>query len=130
MKRIALIWSLGAGAMDAATGLLLVFAPERVLELLGIAAPAAESRVFLSWIGVFVASVGLSYVLVLRGAAAAATVWTFTALVRFAVACFLMLQIRAGNLPLAWATVALADAGVAALQMIGLRLGCWTDRAG
>lgn len=128
MKRIALIWSLGAGVMDAATGLLLVFAPERVLELLGIAVPPAESRVFLSWIGVFVASVGLSYVLALRGGAAAATVWIFTALVRLAVAAFLVAQIRAGTLPMAWATVALADATVACLQIIGLRLGCWTDR--
>jgi hypothetical protein len=128
MRKIALIWSLGAGAMDAVTGLLLVFAPEQVLELLGIAVPSAESLVFLSWIGVFVASVGLSYVLVLRGGAAAATVWIFTALVRLAVAAFLVAQIRAGRLPMAWATVALADAMVACLQIIGLRLGCWTDR--
>ena len=129
MKRLALFWSLAVGAMDALTGLLLILSPALVLRLLGIAELPAESLVFLSWIGVFVAATGLSYGLSWRGGIAAETVWTFTAGVRFSVAALLAVKIASGNLPAAWAMVAAADAAVATVQVIGLKAGWWKDPA-
>jgi len=129
MKRLALFWSLAVGAMDALTGLLLILSPALVLRLLGIADLTAETTVFLSWIGVFVAAIGLSYALSLRGGRAAETVWTFTAMVRFSVAAFLAVKIASGNLPVGWSLVAAADAAVATVQVIGLKAGCWKDPA-
>ena len=129
MKRLALFWSLAVGAMDALTGFLLIFSPALVLRLLGIAELPAETLVFLSWIGVFVAATGLSYGLTWRGGNAAETVWTFTAGVRFSVASFLAVKIASGSLPMAWAMVAAADAAVATVQVIGLKAGWWKDPA-
>jgi hypothetical protein len=128
MKRIALVLSVALGAMDALTGLMLIFAPALVLRLLGVAPLAAEARVLLSWIGVFVASVGFSYAFALRGGVAAETVWRCTALVRMAVACFLAARIFSGDLALAWALVAASDASVATLQLIGLKARWWQAR--
>ena len=129
MKRLALFWSLAVGAMDALTGLLLILSPALVLRLLGIAELPAETLVFVSWIGVFVAATGLSYGLSWRGGIAAETVWTFTAGVRFSVAALLAVKIASGNLPAAWAMVAAADAAVATVQVIGLKAGWWKDPA-
>ena len=127
MKRIACLWSLAFGAMDALTGLLLVISPALVIRLLAIPEPGPLE--FLSWVGVFVGSVGLSYGLVLRGTAAAETVWSFTALVRFAVAGFLTVKILRGTMPVQWLSVAATDAIVATVQCIGLRKGWWRDPA-
>ena len=67
MKRVDFLrfWSVAVGAMDALTGILLMFAPGLVVRMLGVAAPSTDALVFLSWIGVFVTAVGLSYALAL-----------------------------------------------------------------
>jgi hypothetical protein len=129
MKKFAVLWSLCAGAMDALTGLLLILCPSLVLRLLGIPPLTPETTTFLAWVGVFVASVGLSYGWSLRGGTAAETVWGFTAMIRLAVAAFLSWQILSRNLPPAWATVAISDALVATIQIVGLRAGWWKDRS-
>src|SRR6478752_10846770 len=72
------IWSIGVGAMDACTGLLLVVAPVPTLSLMRVPAVDASALVFLSWMGVFIGSVGASYALVFRGNREAETVWIFT----------------------------------------------------
>ena len=126
MKRPSILLSLAVGAMDATTGLLLVISPSLVFRLLGV--PGTVPPVFPGWIGVFVGSIGLSYVLVLRGAEATATVWIFTAMVRTLVALFLVVKVGTGQLPAAWLTVAAVDATVAAIQWLALRAGCWKDR--
>jgi hypothetical protein len=125
MKRLILPFSLLAGAMDTSTGLLLVISPKWTLSLLAIADPDPAGLVYLGWIGVFVTCVGLSYALCLRGAAAAETVWTFTAVVRSGVALFLVGKIAMGELPAAWLTVAMVDALVAIIQWTGLRARWW-----
>lgn len=125
MKKTAIPWSKAAGAMDAGTGLMLILFPELVLRLLGIPEPPPEARTFLRWIGVFVASTGLSYLWALRGGIAAETVWGFTAMIRLAVAIFLTVMILSGALPAPWALVAVADAAVAAVQIFGLKAGWW-----
>lgn len=122
------LWTVGVGAMDALTGLLLVISPTLVLSLLRITPPSAETLPFISWIGIFVMAVGLSYGLALstrvgRGE----TVWSFTALVRLLVALFLLVKITTGVLPLAWGIVAASDAAVAVVQIIILRKGWWRE---
>jgi hypothetical protein len=121
------LWSAGAGAMDAITGLMLIFAPELTLRLLDIAPPPAGATVFLGWIGVFVMSVGLSYGLALRRGSHGEAVWMFTALVRSAVAVFVATQVWHGALETRWILVAIADAAVAILQGSILRAGWWKE---
>lgn len=120
-------WSAAVGAMDAVTGMLLVVSPETVLKLLGIAPPSPESLVFLSWIGVFVMAVGLSYGLALGRRGRGEAVWMFTAMVRILVAAFLTFRILDGSLPKAWFIVAFADAAVALAQGFVLRAGWWKE---
>lgn len=129
MKRTSLLklWSAGVGAMDAVTGLLLIFAPMFTLRLLGISAPVPEVTVFLGWIGVFVMSVGLSYGLALARASYGAPVWIFTSLVRAAVAVFVTARILDGSLEARWIVVAIADAAVACAQILILRAGWWKE---
>ena len=121
-------WSLTVGAMDAVTGLALIIAPAAVLELLQVQPFSPDALVFVSWIGVFVLAVGLSYGLALlprrsRGE----TVWAFTALVRSLVAVFLTAQILDQSLPMAWAAVGLTDFLVAMVQIAVLHAGWWKD---
>jgi hypothetical protein len=120
-------WSAAVGAMDTVTGLLLVVSPETVLRLLKIEPPATEALVFLSWIGVFVMAVGLSYGLALGRRGRGEAVWIFTALVRILVAMFLTFRILDGSLAKAWFAVAFADAAVALVQGFILRAGWWKE---
>lgn len=133
MKKLLLlkVWSIGMGAMDSLTGLLLILAPEQVLGLLKIEPPSPDAMVFLSWIGVFVMAVGLSYGMALgKCSSQSETVWAFTALVRIMVAIFLTFMITAGTLPTAWAVVALSDGVVALAQVVILRKGWWREELG
>jgi hypothetical protein len=121
-------WSVAVGSMDALAGLLLIFAPGQVLRALQIEAPSADTMVFLSWIGVFVMAVGLSYGLALgRHRGAGEAVWMFTSLVRILVAVFLTIEITQANMAPAWAVVAFADGLVALVQMVILRKGWWRE---
>jgi len=124
------LWSVGVGAMDAATGLLLIFAPARVLKMLFIAAPPQEAWVFLSWMGVFITGVGLSYGYVFKGAREAEVAWRITAKIRLLVGAFLCWKICTGDLAPAWVLVACTDLAVAAGQMIFLKLGWWKGARG
>ena len=120
-------WSVAVGSMDALTGLLLIFVPALVLRMLGITPPAGEVLVFISWVGVFVMSVGLSYGLALGKRGWGEAVWIFTSLVRIMVAVFLTTRILDGSLAKAWALVALADASVALVQMAIVRAKWWRE---
>lgn len=120
-------WSVAMGSMDAVTGLLLVFVPELVLGMLKIAPPSPDALVFLSWIGVFVTAVGLSYGMALGKRAQGESVWAFTALVRILVAVFLTVRILDGGLVSAWALVGASDGLVGVLQIMILRAGWWKE---
>ena len=122
-------WSVGTGGMDAVTGLLLIFMPQLVLRLLGIEPLADQSLLFLSWVGVFVLAVGLSYGLALTGRARGEAVWMFTSLVRMFVAIFLIVQVIAGALEPAWLLVAAGDGVVAVAQGIILLAGWWKEES-
>lgn len=127
MNKVQLIkfWSVAVGSMDAVTGLLLVFFPSLVLGLLRIDPPSPDALVFLSWMGVFICGVGLSYGLALGRRSSGETVWAFTALIRAMVAVFLTVRIIHGSLAPAWALVGVSDALVAAVQIGILRAGWW-----
>ncbi len=120
-------WSVAVGAMDALTGLLLIVAPASVLGLLGLAVPSPDALVFLSWIGVFVMSVGLSYAMALGRRGRGEAVWGFTSLVRMFVALFLTVNILHGSLAPAWALVGISDGMVAVVQIVILRKGWWKE---
>lgn len=123
-------WSVAVGAMDALTGLLLVFVPSFVPGLLGVPVPDETALMFVSWIGVFVTGVGLSYAMVFSSRRAGAVVWQFTGTIRLLVCVFLTIQVVAGRMPGAWMWVAGADGFVAAVQFWVLRLGWWKEVRG
>ena len=116
------------GSMDTLTGVLLVFAPAVTLKLMGIT-HVEGSLTMVSWVGVFVFSVGASYFLVGWGSggdealAAWRMQWKMSALVRIAVGCFVLWKLITGELEPAWWSVALTDLVVAAGQILGLRQG-------
>lgn len=123
-------WSVAVGSMDALTGLLLIFVPALVLRMLKIDPPSADAMVFISWIGVFVMSVGLSYGLALGGRRSRGeAIWMFTSLVRIMVAVFLTTKILGGSLQMTWMLVAAADASVALVQVVILRKRWWREGA-
>lgn len=117
-------WSVGAGGMDAVTGLLLITAPATVLRLLEIAPLSAEALIFLSWVGVFVLAVGLSYGIALTGRARGEAVWMFTGLVRIMVTVFLSFRVISGAMDPAWLLVAASD-GLVAVGQGAILLARW-----
>lgn len=129
MNRIKFLklWSVAVGSMDTVTGLLLVFAPTLVLGMLGMETPSADALLFLSWIGVFVTGVGLSYAMALGGRSRGETVWVFTAMLRILVAVFLTIRILDGTMAPNWALVGGCDGIVGVSQVVILRLGWWKE---
>lgn len=120
-------WSLAVGAMDVLIGLLLVFFPVLVLRFLKIEAPSAEGLVFLSWVGVFVMSVGLSYVLAMGRRGHGEAVWIFSSVASMLTAVFLTARILGESMAGGWTLVAAACALVALVQITLLRAGWWRD---
>lgn len=126
-RKFLITWSLAVGAMDAGTGILLVFAPGFVTGLLGIAEPASDASVFLSWMGVFITGVGLSYALALGGRSEGIAVWKITSLIRLMVAAFVSWKAATGELEPRWLLVAASDGVVAMVQICILKLGWWRE---
>jgi hypothetical protein len=116
-----------AGAVELGTGSLLVAAPELALRLLRIPGPPAEP-VWLRFVGVFVAAVGVLYLLARLGAPARragrlVAALESTAVVRAMVAAFLGACVAVRALPPGWLLVAGFDAALATAQL------AWTRRA-
>lgn len=125
-------WQLGSilvlGLGDLATGVLLVIGPGLVERLLSIPSGEASNAVWLRWIGVFVASIGLAYLWPLRGEGARrrlrlrfALEWTAGA--RLAVAASVAVSVISGDLDQQWCLVGAYDA-LAAIAQLAL-LGAW-----
>lgn len=115
-------WSGVVGAMDAATGVALMVAPEMVAKVLG--AELGGGAIWMRWIGAFVAGVGLSYGWAMRRGWGE-PVWAVTATLRLAVAGFLTVAMAGGDLEPTWWGVAVTDGVVAAVQGLGLWKGWW-----
>lgn len=134
MNRTVLLgYQLLIGVSDTATGILLIVAPALTLRLMHLHA-AGDELPYLSFIGAFVLSVGLScvygayltYGAVCRQRLEA--VWLLTALTRASVAVFVLGQVLAGTLEAGWLTVAIFDGACVLIQAVGLRRG-WLVRA-
>lgn len=127
-RSILVSYQLLIGVSDTITGALLMIAPAFTLELMRLHAPA-DALPYLSFIGAFVLSVGLSCLygakVMLRrgGPGKLETVWLLTAITRASVAIFIIAQILAQTLELGWITVALTDGACVLFQAIGLRKG-------
>lgn len=112
-----------AGACDATTGALLVAAPGLTLGWMGIAQRPSEP-VYLRFVGVFVAAVGLSYLypfLTLYREARFRVVLETTALIRLAVAVFVGAAVIARALTPLWLSVCATDLALATFQLTVLR---------
>jgi hypothetical protein len=98
------------------------------MSLLGIDL-REDAAPYLSYMGVFVLGIGLSYFLcgklerTEKLCACWEATWRFTATCRSLVALFLVCQISLGRFPVPWITVAISDATLAGFQWIGLRQG-------
>ena len=129
MKNRLLLWyQTGIAASDTVTGICLLFAPLFTLKMMHLHA-LESSAIFLSWIGVFVTSVGVACAYGVRLMACKGcshrleTVWLLTAVTRGLVAVFLFANLATGNLATAWSSVAVFDATCSVIQCIGLRRG-------
>ena len=98
------------------------------MRLLHISVP--DSALFyLSWVGIFVLSVGLCCTYGARLMACSAcsqrieTVWLLTAIPRALVSVFLLLHILLGDLTSAWITIAIFDGLCAIFQAVALKKG-------
>jgi Na+/H+ antiporter NhaA len=135
MRRSLLLgYQLLTGLSDASTGLLLVFAPGFTLRLMRLSVPD-EALPYLSYLGVFVLSVGVAC---LYGAVLATrviykqkleVVWLLTGVTRFLVMLFIVAKVSSGTLESGWATVAITDGAFALVQAIGLARGWLADGA-
>jgi hypothetical protein len=130
MKRTILsAYQLLTGLSDTSTGLLLMAAPELTLRWMKLHSAAADTLPFLSYIGVFVLSVGLAclygaWLVVQRGPAdKLEVVWILTAITRGSVAIFVAAQVASAALEPGWSTVALTDGAWSLLQIVGLWRG-------
>jgi hypothetical protein len=124
-ERKILFYNLSVGACDSLTGVLLVFFPLLTLKLMGIESLPVEP-VYLSFVGVFVFSVGISYFIPYlvessQKLLAMKYVWIFSSLVRFFVAIFVVAKIINGNLVLGWFSVAFTDLAIAFFQFYLLK---------
>jgi len=125
-QRVLLGYQWVTGLSDTGTGILLYFAPLFTLHLMGVHAPTGAAP-YVSYIGTFVLSVGIACLYGVRIIALGASseklemVWLLTTFSRSAVAIYIVKCIFAGELELAWISVALFDGVIAAIQGIGLR---------
>jgi hypothetical protein len=128
-RRLLFGYHVLTGLSDTTTGLLLILAPATTLHLMRLRTPP-DSLPFLSYIGVFVLSVGIAclygaWLLTTRPVLIQKlqTVWLLTAITRGLVAVFVVARVFCGSLELGWITVALTDAAFALLQTTGLTRG-------
>ncbi len=136
MKRRYLFgYQLFTGLSDTMTGLPLIFAPATTLHLMRLRTPPG-SLPFLSYIGVFVLSVGIAclygaWLLTTRPVLIQKlqTVWLLTAITRGLVAVFVVSRVFCGSLETGWITVALTDGAFVLLQTTGWARGWLTSVA-
>jgi len=133
MRALLSLYQLAAGLCDTATGLLLLVLPVFTLRLLGLTV-IPQPLAFIRYIGVFVMTVGLTYLLTVarwplneHSALVWRAQWTMTALIRTGVAGFVVLQLAVQAVEFGWISVAVTDGLFAAVQITGLKKG-WIER--
>jgi len=127
-EKAAYVFSIMAGACDAATGILLLAAPIFTLKLMGISTLPSEP-VYMQWIGAFVFSVGVSYFIPFLSRdidtrrRRATGIFEFTSFIRLVIATFTGVSIFRGTLDASWIAVTFTDLFLAAAQIMMLKLG-------
>ena len=134
LRRWLFIYQYAAGLCDSTTGLLLIAAPAWTLGLMGLTV-MPQPVAFVRYIGVFVLSVGLTYLwaalrwpLNQHAVLVWSTHWKITALIRSLVALFVLWQVASGAIEPRWLSVAFSDGAFALVQITGLAKG-WLSRA-
>ena len=123
--RTIILISIVAGGGDLGTGLMLICTPAGTLALMGV--PVVRELVWIQYIGVFVACVGLSYFAGLiswwnsGSFVRLRTVWELTVLFRAAIGAFVGIEVLCGSLQTGWWAVVATDWFWAGLQMVLLR---------
>jgi hypothetical protein len=127
-RRILIVYQLLIGFSDTMTGALLMTVPTFTLGWMHLHAPE-NALIYLSFIGAFVFSVGLSclygaYLMIHRESQyKLEAVWLLTAIIRASVAIFVITQILTHTLETGWITVAITDGACVLIQAMGLRKG-------
>jgi hypothetical protein len=133
-RPILISYQLLIGCSDTVTGALLMIAPAFTLGLMRLHAPT-DALPYISFIGAFVLSVGLSClygaILMIRSGSLSKLkiVWLLTAITRASVAIFIVAQVFSHALEMGWITVAATDGACVLFQAIGLRKGWLTHVA-
>jgi len=131
-RTLAIAFTAFAGGLDTIAGLGFVFLPEATLAAMGADPEMEADAFFLSFVGVFVVSVGLGYLWALqrwlkRGDTAfLRAVWRLTILFRLASGTYCAVSLLNGDLDAGWLGVPLADFVFASLQIWLLRAG-WPE---
>ena len=116
-----------AGAMDFATGLGMIMLPAITLKLMRVTVPTEEALFYLRFVGVFVGSVGFSYLWAWRtGSAALRESFRFTIPFRIGAGTFCLVAVSRGAMEPMWLSVTLADYGWVGVQIWFLRRE-WED---
>lgn len=127
MKNRTSLFLLLAGAGDACTGVMLLFAPVWTLKLMMVADLPPDTA-YIRFIGAFVFSFGTSYLRPFlhppgpARAEAMVNVLAMTAWVRVCIATFSAVAILTGVLHRSWISVPLFDATLAVTQLLMLRV--------
>lgn len=117
------LYQWAVGGMDACTGFLLVFFPVWTLHLMGMKRIPDPADI-ISFVGIFVMAVGLSYFLVReKDPIGWEMQWKVTGLMRACVAGFLAWKIFFCGWEVRWATVLFTDISIAVVQFAGLKKG-------
>lgn len=107
------------GAMDFATGAGLLIAPAFTLACMGVSAPAADALAWVRFVGVFVGSVGASYLWAWRAAGPVQmrTMFIVMAFFRAAAGSYTGVAVALGTLEPAWLAVTFTDVACVAVQV-------------
>jgi hypothetical protein len=109
--------ALGAGVLDCAAGGSLLAGPAVTLRVLGLGEPGAEALLFVRFVGVLVAALGVSYLWALwRPVERLRVVLGATIFFRLATGSYTGAAVLLGALPGAWCQVTFADFALVAAQ--------------
>ena len=121
-------YAVAVGLLDFVTGIALLVAPDVTLAAMGASSPDRSAQVFVRFVGVFVATVGASY---LHGARepgeAFRTMLRLTRLFRLGAGGFTGIAVLAGGLEPAWYVVTATDLACVLVQSWFLQKGAGRD---
>ncbi len=129
LLRSAVLFALVVGLLDFATGIALTSAPAFTLAQMGAAVPGREALLYVRFAGVFVASVGASYLWAVSSGSVTClrAALQITLLFRLAAGSFSGVAVAMGFFDRAWLGVTLTDLTCVAVQAWFLAKGLGRD---